>query len=54
MNKSELTEYELVDYVANCVAQFCRDNMFELNNHPMDYQDHYDYIYELYKKYLDE
>ncbi len=45
---------KLQDYTASQVAQFVRDNMFELNKHPMDYQDHYDYIIKLYEKWLEE
>lgn len=45
---------DLYDYVASEIAQFVRDNMFELNNHPMDYQDHYDYIVKVYARWAKE
>lgn len=39
---------DLQGYIATEVAMFVRDNMFELEKHPMDYQDHFDFIYELF------
>lgn len=45
---------DLNTYVANQVAEFVRDNMFELKDHPMDYQDHFTYIIKVYAKWLDE
>ena len=54
MNKQEVTFKsfdELYDYIGQYVADFVRDNMFELNDHPMDYQDHYDYIIKLFKEH---
>jgi len=43
---------ELNAYIGNMVAEFARDNMFELDKHPMDYQEHHDYIVELFNKWL--
>lgn len=45
---------DLEEYIANTVAEFVRDNMFELNDHPMDYQDHFEFIKQLYMKWLEE
>lgn len=53
-SKIELAQVELQEYAANEIAEFVRDNMFELNKHPMDYQEHYEYIKELYIKWLKE
>lgn len=36
------------ELIANEVAEFVRDNMDKLMEHPMDYQDHYDFIYSLF------
>ena len=54
MKKIEMTWEELHEYVADQVSNFCRDNMFELNDHPMDYGDHKDYIEQLYKDYVNQ
>lgn len=43
-----------VSKCANEIAEFVRDNMGELENHPMDYQEHFDYIKDLYIKWLKE
>ena len=51
---TELTAIQLQDYCANEIAEFVRDNMGELENHPMDYQEHFDYIKDLYIKWLKE
>lgn len=53
-SKIQFTQQELDEYISSMVAEFVRDNMFELNKHPMDYQEHYDYIKELYIKWLKE
>lgn len=45
---------ELHEYTADQVASFVRDNMFELEKHPMDYQDHYEYIRTLYIDYINQ
>lgn len=50
----ELTAIQLQDYCANEIAEFVRDNMSELNDHPMDYQEHFDYIKDIYIKWLKE
>jgi len=49
-----MTWQELHVYVAEQVANFCRDNMMELNSHPMDYQDHHEYIEKLYRDYVNQ
>lgn len=52
INKDKIvfeTADDLDNYVTACIAEFVRDNMFELNNHPMDYQDHYDHIVDTYQ-----
>jgi len=54
MSKFQFTVKELQDYISVEIAYFCRDNMFELNDAPMDYDDHFDYIVNLYYKYLEE
>ena len=38
---------------ANEIAEFVRNNMAELNQHPMDYQDHYEYILGVYQRWLE-
>lgn len=43
---------QLQYYIASIIADFVRDNMFELNKHPMDYEDHYEYIIKLYTAYM--
>lgn len=50
----ELTAIQLQEYCANEIAEFVRDNMAELEKHPMDYQNHFEYIKELYIKWLKE
>lgn len=52
--KMEFTWDELHEYVYDQVANFVRDNMFELNKHPMDYGDHYDYVVRLYIDYVNQ
>ncbi len=54
MKNIDMTRKELENYMATEIAYFCRDKMFELNDHPMDYDDHFDYIIALYKKWLKE
>lgn len=53
--KPEFYSWDDLEFHTACqVAGFVRDNMFELNKHPMDYQDHFDYIIKLYEKWLKE
>ncbi len=53
-SKIQFTQDELQEYISHEVADFVRDSMFELEHHPMDYQDHYEYIRELYIKKSNE
>lgn len=40
------------EYVANEIAEFVRDNMPGLLEHPFDYDDHFEYIKQLYFNWL--
>lgn len=44
---------ELQEFIANQVADFCRDEEFAINEHPMDYDSHFWYIRDLYLTWLD-
>lgn len=53
MSKIEFENWdELQEFVSNQIAEFVRDNMFELNDHPMDYDSHYQYIIDVYEQHL--
>lgn len=54
MRKIDMTYEELQTYMSVEIAYFCRDNMFRLEDHPMDYDDHFDYIVKIYNEYVKE
>jgi len=49
-----MSDKELQNYIQTEIAYFCRDNMFELNKHPMDYDDHFDYIIQVYQEWQEK
>ena len=43
----------LQEYISDEIADFVRDCEFEISQHPMDYEAHFNYIKGLYFKYLE-
>lgn len=45
---------KLQEYLSAIVADFCRDEEFAINDHPIDYDSHWWYIRELYMEWFNK